>query len=70
MSIDAYSNLAAIPRHESGLGTVEEKRGDSAMIEDDRKLYTSRIIKAGALLADTTTLFEHWDVLSLEWGAT
>jgi hypothetical protein len=28
---------------------------------DNRNLYTSKIIKAGALLADTTTLFANWD---------
>src|SRR5262245_2526804 len=27
-----------------------------------RPLYTSKIIKAGALLADTKTLLSHWDV--------
>jgi len=27
-------------------------------------LYTSKIIKAGALLADTKTLLAHWDVRS------
>ncbi len=28
----------------------------------DKPLYTSKIIKAGALLADTKTLLSHWDV--------
>lgn len=28
----------------------------------DKLLYTSKIIKAGALLADTKTLLSHWDV--------
>lgn len=27
----------------------------------NKKMYSSRIIKAGALLADTTTLFDNWD---------
>ena len=28
----------------------------------DKPLYTSKIIKAGASLADTKTLLSHWDV--------
>src|SRR5436309_15945385 len=28
----------------------------------DKPLYASKIIKAGALLADTKTLLSHWDV--------
>jgi hypothetical protein len=27
----------------------------------NKKIYSSHIIKAGALLADTTTLFDNWD---------
>src|SRR5215510_14417993 len=30
----------------------------------DKPLYTSKIIKAGALLADTKTLLSHWDVMT------
>jgi len=30
----------------------------------DKPLYTSRIIKAGALLADTKTLLSHWDMMT------
>jgi hypothetical protein len=34
----------------------------SARRADDAPLYTSRIIKAGALLPDTKTLLSHWDL--------
>jgi hypothetical protein len=32
------------------------------MPADNEAIYTSRIIKAGALLADTRTMLEHWDL--------
>ncbi|MGH9823085.1 MAG: BrxA family protein, partial [Blastocatellia bacterium] len=41
--------------------TASEPHGDSPTRELKETLYSSRIIKAGALLADTTTLLDNWD---------
>jgi hypothetical protein len=40
---------------------VAKKKGGSASAPP---LYSSKIIKAGALLADTKTLLAHWDLRS------
>jgi hypothetical protein len=61
MSTDAYSHRTTVARQEDGLRPAREEHGDSRMSESDRTLYSSRIIKAGALLPDTTTLFANWD---------
>jgi hypothetical protein len=61
MSNDGYLQFAAVARKENSPSTARDDQADSAMTESERSLYTSRIIKAGALLSDTTTLFEHWD---------
>lgn len=45
MSHDGYLQFAAV----------------APTTESEGSLYTSRIIKAGAPLTDTTTLFEHWN---------
>jgi hypothetical protein len=50
----------AAARNGQGVRTAREERGDS-LTEGRRSVYTSRIIKAGALLADTTTLLDSWD---------
>jgi hypothetical protein len=50
----------AVARNGQGVRTAREEHGDS-LPEGRRSAYTSRIIKAGALLADTTTLLDSWD---------
>jgi len=42
--------------------TANFMTGDSRRTKNSKPLYTSRIIKAGALLADTKTLLAHWDL--------
>jgi hypothetical protein len=61
MSTDPHPYNAAAARREEVSVTTSDVGGDSGMTESDIKLYTSRIIKAGALLPDTTTLFNSWD---------
>jgi len=61
MKTDACLPFAAVARKENRQSTAREEQAYSAMTESERSLYTSRIIKAGGLLADTTTLFENWD---------
>jgi len=40
--------------------TVQEN-AENSLMNQSRSIYSSRIIKAGALLPDTLTLFTHWD---------
>jgi BrxA len=61
MPNDASYHSTAITGNGPGVGTAREEHSDSLMAESQKSLYTSRIIKAGALLADTTTLLDSWD---------
>jgi hypothetical protein len=61
MPVDALHPYTAVTKQESGYGAAWEKRPDPGLIDSEDGLYTSRIIKAGALLADTTTLLDNWD---------
>ena len=42
-------------------GVARKRIGDSSLVNEVKRIYSSRIIKAGALLADTTTLLANWD---------
>jgi Putative inner membrane protein (DUF1819) len=61
MPNDASYSSPAMARNGQGVGTAREEHSDSLMTESQRSSYSSRIIKAGALLADTTTLLDGWD---------
>ncbi len=41
---------------------TKEKKTRRSKSQPDEALYTTKIIKAGALLADTKTLLAHWDL--------
>jgi hypothetical protein len=59
MPTDKVSS-SALPHHAEAVGVARKRTGD-ASVADERRIYSSRIIKAGALLADTTTLLAHWN---------
>jgi hypothetical protein len=61
MPTDAHYASAAVSEDEQAVGTAKEDQADSLPAEGEKPLYSSRIIKAGALLADTTTLLHTWD---------
>ena|SRR5882724_7063907 len=61
MPNDASYPSTTITRNGPGVATAREEHSDLLMTESPKGLYTSRIIKAGALLADTTTLLDKWD---------
>ena len=41
---------------------TKEKKDRRSKVHPDQAPYTTKIIKAGALLADTKTLLTHWDL--------
>jgi hypothetical protein len=49
-----------LPHHAEGVGVARKQTGDASVAEEQERIYSSRIIKAGALLADTTTLLANW----------
>lgn len=61
MPNDASYPSTTITGNGPGVATAREEHSDLLMAESPKSLYTSRIIKAGALLADTTTLLDSWD---------
>ena len=50
-----------LPHHAEGVGVARKRSGDASVAEEQQRVYSSRIIKAGALLADTTTLLASWN---------
>jgi len=50
-----------LPDHAEGVAVARKRIGDSSVVDEVKRIYSSRIIKAGALLADTTTLLANWD---------
>jgi len=65
MPVDGLHPFTAMTRDEAGYGVAREELPDAPLSEDDglkaKGYYSSRIIKAGALLADTMTLLDNWD---------
>src|SRR5215831_11700999 len=61
MQTDVHYPYTAMVRNEQAVGVAREEHPDPASAESELRPYTSRIIKAGALLADTQTLLDNWD---------
>src|SRR4026207_879307 len=60
MPTDKVSS-SMFPHHAEGVGVARKRTGDASVAAEQQRIYSSRIIKAGALLADTTTLLAHWN---------
>lgn len=60
MPTDKVSS-SMLPHHAEGVGVARQRTVDASVAEGEKRIYSSRIIKAGALLADTTTLLAHWN---------
>ncbi len=57
----AHKVLACSAVAQFGEAAPSAKDDGDYSLTVNKKIYSSRIIKAGALLADTTTLFDNWD---------